>query len=250
MLLFPFIFLIGILNGFINVTSGGAGLVNTPLLLALGLSPYAALATTKFITIGSGISGSSKYHKEKIFSNHTFIVWVVLVSLIGGIVGANVTFLVNAILLKLSIIVVAIIIILLTIFKKQKKEHAGQEQIKPVHSVVTLIGLFIIAIYGGSIGMGAGIAVIALLVHYTKLSYIQSSAVMTFFTLGATFGSAATFFLKGAINFEYGIPLFLGSVAGGWLGAHMAIKKGEKLIQWMTIILAILLIGKVIKDLL
>ena len=42
MLLLIIIFAIGILNGFINVTTGGAGLVNTPLLLALGLDPYMA----------------------------------------------------------------------------------------------------------------------------------------------------------------------------------------------------------------
>jgi uncharacterized membrane protein YfcA len=247
-ILFPLIFLIGIFNGFVNVTSGGAGLINTPLLLALGLSPYTALATTKFITIGSGISGSSKYSKEKIFQNRTFILLVVMCSLIGGVIGATVTFLINALVLKWAIIIIAVVIIFLTFTKKQSSEKEGQEHIAPLKTSVTLGGLFGIAIYAGSIGIGAGIAVVALLVHYTKLSYIQSSAVMTFFTLGATFGSAALFLFKGAVNFEYGVPLFLGSVVGGWLGAHMAVKKGKPLIQWMTIIIAIVLIGKVLMD--
>jgi uncharacterized membrane protein YfcA len=249
MLLIPIIFLIGIFNGFINVTSGGAGLINTPLLLALGLSPYNALATTKFITIGSGISGSMKYHREKVFRNHIFILWVVLVSFIGGIAGAAFTFLVNALALEWSIIIIAASIILLTIFRKQGEERAGNEQVKPLHTMITMVGLFIIAIYGGSIGMGAGIAVIALLVHYTKFSYLQSSAVMTFFTLGAIIGSTLLFLFKGAVNFEYGVPLFLGSVVGGWIGAHTAVKKGNKLIKWMTISITVVLIGKVIMDL-
>lgn len=250
MFLFLGIFLIGIFNGFVNVTVGGAGLINTPLLLALGLGPYAALATTKFITFGSGLLGSTRYHKGNIFQNKKMVALILLISLVGGVIGAQITFLVNESELKWAIIIVALVVLFLTIFKRQNTEEINVVQRSKAHYVIALICIFFVSIYGGSIGMGAGIVIIALLVHFMKYSYIQSSALMTLFTLALTFGSAVTFMVKGAVNYEYGVPLFIGSAIGGWVGAHVAIKKGNKLIQLLLIIMSLVLISKIVIDLL
>jgi uncharacterized membrane protein YfcA len=250
MFLFIGIFLIGIFNGFINVTVGGAGLINTPLLLALGLGPYSAIATTKFITFGSGFAGSSRYHRGKIFQNKKLVLFILVLSLIGGVIGAQLTFLINELVLEWTIVGIALLILFLTIFKKPKKETVEVVHHSKVQYGIALVAIFFTSIYGGSIGMGAGIVVIAILVHYMKYTYIQSSALMTIFTLALTFGSAVTFMLKGAVNYEFGIPLFIGSAIGGWIGAHIAIKKGNKLIEILTVIIALVLIGKVLMDLL
>jgi uncharacterized membrane protein YfcA len=250
MLLFLMIFIIGILNGFINVTVGGAGLINTPLLLALGLHPYSAIATTKFITFASGLAGSTRYHRGNIFRNKKLVLFILILSLIGGVIGAQLTFLINELLLRWTIVGVAVIVLLVTIFKHPKKETEDVIRHTKIQYTVALLGIFFTSIYGGSIGMGAGIVVIAILVHYMKFSYVQSSALMTLFTLALTFGSAVTFMLKGAVSYEFGIPLFIGSAIGGWMGAHIAIKKGNKLIKILTVLISLALIGKIVIDLL
>jgi uncharacterized membrane protein YfcA len=250
MFLFLGIFIIGIFNGFINVTAGGAGLINTPLLLALGLHPYAALATTKFITFGSGIAGSTRYHRGNIFQNKILVLLMLIICLVGGVIGASLTFLINESVLRWAIIIVAVVVLYLTIFKQQKPEKIAETPPSKLKYAIALSAIFFTSIYGGSIGMGAGIIVIAIYVHYMKFSYVHSSALMTLFTLALTFGSTAIFMVKGAVNYEYGIPLFIGSVIGGWIGAHMAITKGNKLIKTLTVVIALLLICKIVIDVL
>jgi len=58
--------------------------------------------------------------------------------------------------------------------------------------------------------------------------------------------AAITFTIKGVVNYQYGIPLFIGSIIGGYFGAHIAIKKGEKLLKIITIILSIGLLAKIL----
>ena len=60
--------------------------------------------------------------------------------------------------------------------------------------------------------------------------------------------SAVTIFIiKGIINYPVGIALFLGMMIGGYLGAHSAIKKGNK---WLKFLLPSAIIASAIKILL
>src|SRR6266566_1338826 len=92
--------LIGIVNGFINVTGGGGGLITTPLLLALGLNPYQSLATSKFVPIGGLVTGGVRYYKAKVISSSTTL-WILLLTVsVGSIIAANFTLSINAVILK------------------------------------------------------------------------------------------------------------------------------------------------------
>ena len=47
-----------------------------------------------------------------------------------------------------------------------------------------------------------------------------------------------------------GIPLFIGTAVGGWIGAHFAVIKGSKLIKKLFIVVTAILIVKSVIDLL
>jgi uncharacterized protein len=239
--------LIGVVNGFINVTGGGGGLITTPLLLAMGLNPYAALATSKFVPIGGLLTGGTKYYRAKIIKlNKSFLVLLFIVS-IGAVIAANLTLHINTLVLKYIIIFASSIILLLTIFSKNKKnisERSVEKVATPSFSV--LFWSFIVSIYQGSIGIGGGIFLAFVFRKFMQYTYLESSALMSVLTVLIAFIAAVTFTIKGVVNYEYGLPLFIGSIVGGYLGAHIAIKKGEKLLKAITLLVSVALIIKVL----
>jgi uncharacterized membrane protein YfcA len=239
--------LIGVVNGFINVTGGGGGLITTPLLLALGLSPYAALATSKFVPIGGLVSGGAKYYKEKVVRRNKSLLYLAIIVSIGGFIAANLTLSINATILKYIIITATSVMLLLAIFAKDRPvSQVSKDTVSHSPSFGLLFWSFIVSIYQGSIGIGGGIFLAAIFRKFMQYSYLASAALMSVLTILIALISAATFTLKGVVNFEYGIPLFLGSIIGGYVGAHTAIKKGDRLLKLITIVVSIALLLKVI----
>jgi uncharacterized membrane protein YfcA len=244
-----FIFLlIGVANGFINVTGGGGGLITTPLLLAFGLSPYASLATSKFVPIGGLLAGGAKYYKEKVVRRNKALVILAIVVSIGAIIAANLTLSINEQLLKYIILTATATIIALTIFSKENKNVSKSAAINtPNHlSFGVLFWSFIVSLYQGSIGIGGGIFLAFVFRKFMRYSYLESAALMNVLSALVTIISAVTFTIKGVVNYEYGVPLFLGSIFGGYLGAHIAIKKGEKLLKIITIVVSVGLLVKIL----
>ena len=53
--LWPVLFLVGMVAGFVDAIAGGGGLITVPVLLGTGMAPAEALATNKLqATFGSG----------------------------------------------------------------------------------------------------------------------------------------------------------------------------------------------------
>ncbi len=240
--------LIGIANGFINVTGGGGGLITTPLLLALGLNPYASLATSKFIPIGGLLTGGAKYYKAKIIIWNKALVVLAIVVSIGAIIAANLTLSINEHVLKYIILIATAIILVLTIIPQNNKKPLGNTSTNTSHipSIGALVWSFIVSLYQGSIGIGGGIFLAFVLRKFMSLTYLESAALMNILAVLITIISAATFTVKGVVDYQYGIPLFVGSIIGGYLGAHIAIKRGERLIKFVTILVCVGLLIKVI----
>ena len=60
----------------------------------------------------------------------------------------------------------------------------------------------------------------------------------------------ATYFFHGKIIFAIGIPAAICGIAGNWLGSSLAIKKGNRFIKTIMIVVLVLLIVKTVLDVL
>ena len=76
-------------NTFSAISGGGAGLVQLPALILLGVPYYQALATHKFATVALGIGGSLRNYK--ILKDDKFIfIQILLFGIPGVIFGASI----------------------------------------------------------------------------------------------------------------------------------------------------------------
>lgn len=239
--------LIGVANGFINVTGGGGGLITTPLLLALGLNPYASLATSKFVPIGGLVMGGAKYYQAKVVTHNKLLFILAFIVSFGAIISANFTLSINEQVLKYIILTATVLILFLTLFpaKKNSGNNVTSQQSNKL-SFSLIFWTFVVSLYQGSIGIGGGIFLAFVFRRFLRQTYLESAAMMNILAVLITIISAATFTVKGVVNYQYGVPLFIGSIIGGYMGAHIAIKKGEKLLKIITVLVSFGLLIKVL----
>jgi uncharacterized membrane protein YfcA len=68
---------------------------------------------------------------------------------------------------------------------------------------------------------------------------LEANASSKFITLGGVLSSILIFSHAGAIDFKVGLPLMIGSAAGGYIGAHTALKKGDARVKLIFLMIVV-----------
>lgn len=213
------------------MAGGGAGLVQLPAIIFLGLAFSTALATHKIASVALGVGASIKHIQNKSV-NWRFSVFILACGLPGVVLGAKIVLLLpeNAARIALGILTIGLGVH--SIFKKQ----FGQVfQEKNRHTQGMLVGggvLFILGVINGSLTSGTGLFVTAWLVGWFGLDYKRATA-YTLILVGLFWNGtgALTLALLTAPQWDWLPALLLGSVLGGYWGAAFAIKKGNPIIK-------------------
>ena len=220
-----------IANAFSAFSGGGAGLIQLPALIFLGLPFGIALATHKVASIALGIGATMRHLREKSLK-FPLVITMLVAGVPGVVLGASLILQVPE---RLAEIALGCLTAGLGIYSALNPK-LGQDH-KPAHDttsgyVTGGVVLFFIGILNGSLTSGTGLFVTMWLVKWFGLDYKRAVA-YTLVMVGTTWnGSGAlTLGLLGEIKWEWLPALLLGSLIGGYIGAHMAIKKGNKWIK-------------------
>jgi len=245
------LFIIAVIaNGLSAIAGGGAGLLQLPILLFLGLPFSTALATHKIATVALGVGSSARYCKERSI-DFLFSLFVIGVGLPGVIVGAFIIFNMDE---RLATILLGLLTISLGIYSFLNKE-LGQDH-KPQHrnKLGILTGglvIFFIGVINGSLTSGTGLFLTLWLIYWFGFDYkraVATTMILIGFFWNAT--GAITLSFLSDVKWSWLAPLILGSLIGGYLGAHFAIKNGNQLIkrtfEALTICTGISLLAKAI----
>jgi len=234
------LFIIAIVaNGLSAIAGGGAGLLQLPILLFLGLPFSTALATHKIATVALGIGSTARYWKEKIVDLY-FSLFVIGFGLPGVIIGALVILNIDE---RVATLALGILTISLGVYSFFKKELGQDYQAKNRNRVGLLIGglvIFCIGLINGSLTSGTGLFLTLWLIHWFGLDYkraVATTMILVGFFWNAT--GAITLSFLSEVKWSWLVPLILGSLIGGYLGAHFAIGKGNQLIKRVFEILTI-----------
>ncbi|OIQ25951.1 sulfite exporter TauE/SafE family protein [uncultured Vibrio sp.] len=221
-----------IANVLASLSGGGAGLLQFPLLIFLGLPFSIALGTHKVASVALGLGAAYTHLKNKTCELPMFV-YITLVGCVGVVVGANIVLLIpEAIATKM----LGGMILGLGIYSRLKRA-LGQEEI-PINRTrwgwsLGAIGLFTIGIINGSLTAGSGLLVTLFLVRWFGFSYKQAVA-YTMLCVGIFWNGIGgiSIAVAGAPIYWQWIPILLiSSFLGGSLGAHIALKKSNKTIK-------------------
>lgn len=229
------------------MAGGGAGLLQLPVLLFLGLSFSTALATHKIASVALGVGATIRHLREGKL-NYRFCTFILACGLPGVVLGAD-------IILKIpegwTIFSLGILTSGLGIYSLNKKSLGMEAEQKNRDRKGLIIGgiiLFLIGTLNGSLTSGTGLFVTLWLVRWFGLDY-KTSVTYVLILVGLFWNStgALTVALQQEPRWEWLPALLIGATLGSYLGAHLAITQGNKLVkrafETLTIMVGIKLIG-------
>ena len=226
------IFIISLIaNLFSALSGGGAGLIQLPALIFLGLPFGLALATHKVATIALGIGATARHLKENRIERD-YALLMILAGIPGVILGASFILQIPDQIAKTALGILTIGLGVYSIFSPDLGQAC---QIKNRHAKGYLIGgtvLFIIGILNGSLTSGTGLFVTLWLIRWFGFDYKLAVAyTLVFVGLFWNTSGAITLGLLGDIHWLWIPALLLGSLIGGYFGAHLSIVKGNQFIK-------------------
>ncbi len=127
---------------------------------------------------------------------------------------------------------------------KNKKELSN----KKLYILSFIIGLFLGA-YDGFFGPGTGTFLVICFTGILGFNLITASGNAKIVNLASNFSALIAYILGRKVMFSIGVPAAVCAIAGNYLGAHLAIKNGDKIIKPIIFVAIGLLFIKVIFDL-
>jgi uncharacterized membrane protein YfcA len=223
------------------LAGGGAGLVQLPVLILLGLSFPLALATHKVASVALGVGATLRHWRERSL-NPRLAMFILACGLPGVVLGAKV---VLALPPKLCTLLLGLLTIGLGLYSLLQPALGVVAERQAMGRGRLLIGglvLFAIGVLNGSLTSGTGLFVTLWLVRWFGLDYGRAVA-YTLVLVGLFWNGAGAFTLgrQGQIAWAWLPMLLAGSVAGGYLGAHLAIAKGSQVVKRAFEVLALLM---------
>jgi len=220
---------------------GGAGLIQLPAIIFLGLPFTIALATHKVASVFLGIGATIRNLKEKKLERQ-FALFILATGLPGVFLGAHIILEIPDETARIALGVLTISLGLYSFFKPS----LGTKP-EPINRSLRgyVIGgscLFLIGVLNGSLTSGTGLFVTLWLVRWYGLDY-KTAVSYTLVLVGLFWNAtgAITLGFLTEIAWDWLPVLIAGSLLGGYIGAHLAITKGNKAIKivYETITIAV-----------
>jgi uncharacterized membrane protein YfcA len=218
--------------GFIDAIVGGGGLIQTPTaLILLPNLPVASVIGTLKIPGFSGTSMAAYQYLKSTKVNWNLFLMMAFVSFGFAYLGSSLLNIMQNDFMKPLLFLVLILLLAYTYFKKD----FGQFQTKKLTQKQTytygILICVILGFYDGFIGPGTGSLLIMAFIAILGFDFLQANSYAKLVNLATNFGSITLFVMKGKIIWSIAIPMALCNVTGSWLGARLAISKGNGFIR-------------------
>ena len=233
-------------NWFSALAGGGAGLIQLPALIFLGLPFPLALATHKVATVALGAGATIRHAKE----GHLNLTVLLLVSAVGvPAVIAGVFFILDVEPRKAEIALglLTLALVVYSFFKPSLGLVAQEKHRSTSGYIMGALVIMLFAFTNGALSAGSGLFVTLWLVYWFGLDY-KTAVAHTMVSVGLIWNTvgALSMGLVAPVQWSWLPALLLGSLVGGYLGAHTSILAGnaviKRLFELITLIAAIKLL--------
>lgn len=218
-----------VVAGALNSVAGGGSFITFPTLLFTGVPPLTANASNTVALFPGSLASAWAYRHEFATVREVSLKEFVAICSIGGVLGAwlLVSTPENAFVALIPYLMLFATGIFL--FGQNISELIKKNAHVPVY-----LGLgiqFIVAVYGGYFGGGAGIVTLAIL-SILGMKNIHSMNALKSLSMGTLNAIAVVIFtLKGAVDWRPSLIMMGGAILGGYLGARVAGKVTQAVLR-------------------
>ena len=220
------LFAAGLLASSVNAAAGGGTLLSFPSLMAGGLSPIAANATSTVGLLGGYVASVAGYRTD-MRKLRGEVVFSIVPSIAGGALGAWLLLRLGAAffarVVPALLVLASLLLLAQPLVAVLFRRRAGLN-----HPAALFVAIWVIALYGGYFGAGAGILFLAAMGLLYNRDLGQVNAIKVFVSLLSNVVAACTFMLlelahpTGALSWRSALPLSLGALLGGYAGVRVA----------------------------
>lgn len=230
----PMVFLAAVVDSI----SGGGGLISLPAYTMAGLSYDFASGNNKFSSTFGTLTATIRYYRSgKLLVRPAL--FAILGALPGSVLGTRAAMRLGSGFMNLFMVFAIPAVGAFVLLCPRNADHP-RPLTRRAEALCALIGLAI-GFYDGFFGPGTGTFLILLFTYLTGMDMVSASATAKPVNLASNVASLVTRVLAGSVLYPLAIPAMACSIAGGWLGSKLALKKGAALVRWMMLgVLALL----------
>jgi uncharacterized membrane protein YfcA len=230
--------------GLVDAIGGGGGLITVPALLTAGLPPHVALGTNKGQAIfGSGAALLTFLRRGTI--DRTLARITFPLGFIGSLLGALLVLSIPSETLK-PVVLVLLPVAATTLFIRRRESRGARPERARLMAALLALG---IGAYDGFFGPGTGTFLVigfAFLLHAPLLHASADAKVVNF---ASNLAALCTFAFHGTLLLELALPMAAAQLVGGYTGARLAIRGGERVIRAIVVVVVAGLMVKLAYDL-
>jgi uncharacterized protein len=214
-------------TGALGAITGGNSLINVPLMIMVGMSPRHAVATNMFAVMFMTVSATARFARARVLRGELLLplgVLTVATSAFGARLAVKLPETVVKLVIGLSM---AVLVVFVAVYRKNSAPVAPT----PGRRWAGFIGTTLLGVYGGFFSGGYTTLMTVLCTVCFGLTMMESVAVTKPINFLSCVAASTVYFASGLIDLRVGIPLAGANLVGGWLGAHAALKGGDRFVR-------------------
>lgn len=226
--------LIALLSGLVFVTSivgvvtGGNSLVNVPVMILAGLEPRTAVATNMFALTFMTFSATARFARDRLVSWRLALPLCVL-TLVTSAAGAQLTVVLPERTVK-TIVAVSMVAMMVILAARPRFGQAARET-TPLGRAAGYVLAAVLGIYGGLFSGGYTTLLTFVSVGCFGITLLEAVGLTKLVNLVSCASATVVFFVGGLVDLRVGAPMAAAMLAGGWVGAHLATRGGDRFVR-------------------
>ena len=229
--------------GMVDAIAGGGGLLSVPSLLAAGLPPQIALATNKGQACFGAVSSFTSFWTKKEVDRHRAPLGFVA-GFCGSLAGARILLVLKPEPLKPLVLFLLVLSAALVMYPRRPRTGPAPKGSAFAQAPIA----FGLGFYDGFFGPGTGSILIVAFVHVFGDTLTRASGNAKVVNLASNLAAVLLFALKGAVLWKVAAPMALANALGAFVGARLAIQRGDRLVRVVVLVVVGLLVSKVAHD--
>jgi hypothetical protein len=240
---------VALVAGTLDAIGGGGGLLTVPALLGAGLPPHLALGTNKGQSVFGSFAALVRFARGGLVDPRRARVTFPL-GLAGSIAGAALALAIPPSTLRP--VVVGLLAFAALFVGLRRAPAARLEDAAPRRAALPVAGAIALAVgaYDGFFGPGTGTFLIVAFVAFLGDGLAHASAGAKVVNFASNLAAVALFAARGTVVWRLALPMATCQLAGGWLGAHLAIRRGDAVVRRVVVAVALAAAAKLAWDLL
>ena len=223
-----FLWLAGLLAGFVDSIAGGGGIISLPALLATGMPPHLALGTNKLQGSFGSLTAAVNYTRKGLVDLHEIPLGIVFTAL-GALAGTVTVQVLSADFLRHVILFLLIAVFVYTLLSPE----LGSVDRSAKMATPLFFGLagMLLGFYDGFFGPGTGSFWTIALVLVLGLNLKKATAHTKIFNFTSNIVALVAFFIGGNVVVSAGLLMGVGQMCGAFIGSRLVIQRGTGFVR-------------------